>query len=58
MNKGIRKYIANCALCRHEKAKVQQNTLQMTEILDGPFDKIIIDLVTECEMSTSGNNTS
>ena len=27
----------------------------MMEIPDGPFDKIIIDLVTECETSTSGN---
>ena len=27
----------------------------MTEILDRPFDKIAIDLVTECETSTSGN---
>ena len=55
MNKDIRKYIANCILCRHEKAKVQQYPLQMTEILDRPFDKIAINLVTECEMSTSGN---
>ena len=55
MNKDIRKYIANCILCRHEKAKVQHYLLQMTEIPDRPFDKIAIDLVTECEMSTSGN---
>ena len=27
----------------------------MTEIPDRPFDKIAIDLVTECEPSTSGN---
>ena len=27
----------------------------MTEIPDRPFDKIAIDLVTECETSTSGN---
>ena len=27
----------------------------MTEIPDRPFDKITIDLVTECEKSTSGN---
>ena len=55
MNKDIRKYIANCALCRHDKAKVQQCPLQMTEIPDRPFDKIAIDLVTDCETSTSGN---
>ena len=55
MNKDIRKYIANCVLCRWEKAKVQQYPLQMTEIPDRPFDKIAIDLVTECKTSTSGN---
>ena len=55
MNKDIRKYIANCLLCRHEKVKVQQYPLQMMEILDRPFDKIAIDLLTECETSTSGN---
>ena len=55
MNKDIRKYIANCILCWWEKAKVQQCPLQMTEIPDRPLDKIAIDLVTECETSTSGN---
>ena len=37
------------------QGKVQQYPLQMTEIPDRPFDKNAIDLVTECEMSTSGN---
>ena len=55
MNKDIRKYIANCILCQQEKAKVQQYPLQITEIPDRPFNKIAIDLVTECENSTSGN---
>ena len=55
MNKDIRKYIANCILCRWDKAKVQQYPLQMTEIPDRPFDKIAIDLVTDCETLTSGN---
>ena len=55
MNKDIRKYIANCTLCRHDKAKVQQYPLQMTEIPNKPFDKIAIDLITDCETSTSGN---
>ena len=55
MNKDIRKYIANYILCRQDKAKVQQYPLQMTEIPDRPFDKIAIDLVTDCETSTSGN---
>ena len=55
LNKDIRKYIANCTLCCREKAKVQAYPLQMTEIPDRPFDKIAIDLVMECEKSTSGN---
>ena len=55
MNKDIRKYIANCILCGREKAKVQHYPLQMTEILDRPFNKIAIDLITECNTSTSGN---
>ena len=55
MNKDIQKYIANCVLCRLDKAKVQQYPLQMTEIHDRPFDTIAIDLVTDCETSTSGN---
>ena len=55
MNKDIRKYIANCVLCRRDKAKVQQYPLQMMEIPDRPFDKIAIDLVTNCKTSTSGN---
>ena len=55
MNKDIREYIANCTLCHREKAKIQNYPLQMTKIPDRPFDKIAIDLVTECETSTSGN---
>ena len=55
MNKGIRKYIANCTLCHRDKAKVQVYPLQMTEIPDRPFYKIAMDLVTECKTSTSGN---
>ena len=55
MNKDIRKYIANCVLCQREKAKVQHYPLQMMEIPDRPLDKITIDLITECDTSTSGN---
>ena len=55
MNKDIRKYIANCIRCRWDKAKVQQYPLQMTEIPDKPFDKFAIDLVADCETSTSDN---
>ena len=38
-----------------KRPKVQQYPLQVTEIPDRPFDKIAMDLVTECETSTSGN---
>ena len=55
MNKDIKKYIANCVLCQHDKAKVQQDPLQMIEIPDRPFNKIAIDLVTDCKISPSGN---
>ena len=55
MNKDIRKYTANCTLCHREKAKVQAYPLQMMEIPDRPFDKIVIDLVTQCKASYSGN---
>ena len=55
MNKDIRKYITNCTLCHREKAKVQAYPLHMIEIPDRPFNKIAIDLVTECETSNSGN---
>ena len=55
LNKDIQKYIANCVLCRREKTKVQQYPLQMTDIPNRPFDKIAIDLVTDCETSISGN---
>ena len=47
----------HCKLCSLPmgKTKVQQYPLQMTEIPDRPFDKIAIDLVTNCETSISGN---
>ena len=54
MNKDIQKYIANCALCHREKAKIQNCPLQMMEISDRPFNKISIDLVTECETTAPG----
>ena len=37
------------------RPKFNNTHKQMTEIPDRPFDKIAIDLVTECEASTSGN---
>ena len=38
-----------------KKAKVQTYPLQMTEVPDRPFNKIAIDLVTECKTSNLGN---
>ena len=55
MNKDIRKYVANCALCCGEKAKIQHYPLKMTEIPDRPFDKMAIHLITECDTSTSAD---
>ena len=55
MNKDIQKYITNCALCKREKARTQLYPLQMTDIPDRPFDKIAIELVTDLNISTSGN---
>ena len=55
VKKDIQKYIANCMLCCREKAKIQNYPLQMTEIPNRHFDKIVIDLITECKTSTSGN---
>ena len=55
MNKDTWKYTANCTLCHRENAKIQNYPAQMIEIPDRPFNKIAIDLVTECEASTSGN---
>ena len=42
MNKDSRKYIANCTLCHRKKAKIQAYPLQMTEIPDRPFDKLLL----------------
>ena len=55
MNKGIHKYINNCALCKRAKTRTQVYPLQMTGILDRPFDKIAIDLVSDLSVSASGN---
>ena len=55
MNKDICKYINNCALCKREKARTQVYPLQMKDIPDKPFNKIVIDLASDLNMSTSGN---
>ena len=55
MNKDIRKYIAQYALCCRQRAKVHTYPLQMTEITECPCNNIAINLVRECETSSSGN---
>ena len=55
MNKDIHKYINNCALCKREKASTQVYPLQMTDIPDRPFNKIAMDLVSDLNVSASGN---
>ena len=57
MNKDIHKNIANCALCKRKKAKMQMYPKQMMDIPDQSFHKIAIYLVTDLNISTSGNNT-
>ena len=54
MNKDIWKYIANCMLCQWDKATIQSHTTNDRNTGE-TIDKIAIDLVMECEMSTSGN---
>ena len=55
MNKDICKYINNWALCKMEKARTQVYPLQMADVPDKPFDKIEIDLVSDINAYTSGN---
>ena len=55
MNKDIHKCITNCALCKRDKAEMQMYSLQLAEIPDQPFDKITIVLITDLNVSTSGN---
>ena len=55
MNKDIHKYIANCTLWKSKKAKMQMYPLQMMDIPDRPFDKIAINLITDLNVSMSGN---
>ena len=55
MSKDICKYINNCALYKREKAGTQVYPLQITDVPDRPFDKIAIDLVSDLNISTSGN---
>ena len=53
--KHICKYIKNCGLCKRKKARTQVYSLQITDIPDRPFNKIAIDLVSDLNVSASGN---
>ena len=55
MNKAIHKYITNSALCKSERVGTQVYPLQVIDIPDRPFDKIAITLVSDLNISTSGN---
>ena len=55
MKHRICKYIANCTLCKMEKVKMLIYPLQMMDILDQHFNKIAIDVITDLNISTSGN---
>ena len=55
MNKDMCKFINNCALFKRKKARTQLYPLQMTDIPDRPFNKIAIDLVSNVNVSTLGN---
>ena len=55
MNKDIHNYINNCVLCKMEMARTLVYPLQMTYIPDRPFDKIAIDLISDLNVSASGN---
>ena len=56
MNKDICKYIINCTFCKREKGKMQMYPLQMMDIPDQPFNKIAIDLITDPNVTMSGNH--
>ena len=55
MNKDICKYNTNCALSNREKARTHVYPLQMTDIPDRLYNKIAIDLVSDLNVSASGN---
>ena len=55
MHKDIHKCINNCALCKWKKGRTQVYPLQMSDIPDRPFDKMAIDLVSDLNVSASGN---
>ena len=57
MAKDVKDYIQQCPACRQEKAQVQSYPLHMTEIPDRPFDKIVMDLVTDFYQIQQGKQT-
>ena len=55
MTKDVKDYIQQCPACQQEKAHIQSYPLHMMEIPDQPFDKIVMDLVTDFTKSNKGN---
>ena len=55
MNKISKNTLQTVHYATEKKPKIQNYPLQDDRDSDRPFDKIAIDLVTECETSTSGN---
>ena len=55
MNKDIHKYINISVLCKRERGRTQVYPLQMTNTPNTPFDKMAIDLVSDLNVSASGN---
>ena len=55
MAKDVKDYIQRCPACQQEKARVQSYPLHMMEIPDRPFNKIVMDLVTDFTESSRGN---
>ena len=55
MDNDIHKYINNCASCKRGKVRTQVYPLQMNDIPDRLFDIITIDLVSDLNVSASGN---
>ena len=55
MNKHIRKYIATAPSATEKKSQIPALPTSDDRFPDRPFNKIAMDLVTECETSNSGN---
>ena len=55
MNKGIRKYMAQCALAKEKKPKFKPTLYRWQKFQKVLLKKSDIDLVPECKTSSSGN---